>query len=766
MTEAKHIHFLGIGGIGMSGLALLLAGKGHRVSGCDLGVPRSIARWLAAAGVRLQAGHSPRHLCGRAPDLLVRTPAVPEDNPELAAARRRGITVATRGKALADYANAERTVAVCGTHGKTTTSCLTAALLKSLPSPHSSFVTRRSSFDGVAGVGWCIGGWTESLGRVARAPAPGAPFVIEADESDGTLALYRPAVTVLTSIEQDHLEHFDSFEALAACFRAVCRQTREAVVYCADDPVCREVVASVPGAIGYGFGEGATLRASNLRLDGDELLFDLSFGGEHAEGLRLPIPGRHNVLNALGAIGAALALGHPFGEILPRLGALRELPHRRYERIRCRAGFEIVTDYSHHPTEIRALLEMAKARGRPLFAVFQPHRYTRTKALLDQFPGAFAPLSADGPTPDRLVLLPVYPAFESPLEGGTTADLYARLRAENLASGRGVVPELASSVDEVLGYLRARKSLPEQYDIVVIGAGDVGALAERLRTAAKFRDAAPAPFRVSLGVPAFADELIDVADEAALAEVLRRRGNARPVRVLGQGTNLLPPPLGVRGAVLRLRNEGVAVREEAGGFLVSVGCGTPGAKLLAELARRGISGLEFMAGIPGTVGGWLAMNAGTRHGEIGDAVVGVTAFTPAGRLVTADRRRCGFGYRSCRFLEGKVAFGATFRLRRGDPDGILSAMRGFLEKRFDFGGLRTAGSAFANPPGGFAGALLEKAGCKGLRVGGAYVSERHANIVAADPGATASDVLALLEIMHGRVLRQCGVNLKQEIKTW
>ncbi len=749
MTEGVKIHFMGIGGIGMSGLALLMAGKGHQVSGCDLGVSRPIARWLGEAGVRLHAGHSPRHLCGNAPDLLVRTPAVPDDSPELAAARRRGIKIATRGEALADYANAESTVAVCGTHGKTTTSCFAATLLREVRSREP-------------GVGWCIGGWTNSIGRVASAPVAGAPFVIEADESDGTLALYRPAVSVITSIEQDHLEHFASFDDLVSCFRAVAHQTTGAVVFCADDPICREVAPSkgaTPKTIGYGFGEGADLRAVNLRPDGDGQLFDLAFRGNCFKGLRLPLPGRHNVLNALGAIGAALALGYGLDEILPHLAALRELPHRRYERIRCRGGFEVVSDYSHHPTEIRALLEMAKADGKPLFAVFQPHRFSRTKALLDQFPDAFAPLRADGPNPDRLVLLPVYSAFEQPIEGGTTADLYARLREANLAKGLGVVPELASSVDEILAYLRVRKSLLGKYAILVIGAGDVVALAERLKRAAKFADVPPVPFHVSLGVPAFADKVVELDGSAAMPCPIDR--------VLGQGTNLLPPPLGVRGTVVRLGDVGFEVAKSADGDIrVKVGCGMPGAKFISELARRGISGLEFMAGIPGTVGGWLAMNAGTRHGEVGDAIVSVEALAKSGRKVVADRRRCRFGYRSCRFLEGKVALSAEFSLRRGRPEEILASMRGYMGKRFDFGGLRTAGSAFANPPGGFAGALLEKAGCKGLRVGGAFVSERHANIVAADKGATASDVLALLEIMHGRVLRQCGVDLKQEIKKW
>lgn len=744
--ESKKIHCMGIGGIGVSGLAMLLAAEGHRVTGCDLSISPQIGKWLERAGVKFSTGHSKAHLRGA--DVVIATPAVPKDNPELAEAMRRNIAVDSRGGALASYSAWRRTVAVCGTHGKTTTSCFTAMLLRAQS----------------RAAGWCIGGWTKRLGCVASPPATGAPFVVEADESDGTLALYRPAVTVVTSIEQDHLEHFASFDALVDCFRKVCAETSGKIVYCADDPVCRGVACG-RDAIGYGFSPDAALRAEITSADADGQTFDLFFGGKRYGGLSIGVPGRHNVLNALGAIGAALALGNALDDILSHLRVLDQLPARRFETIRCRAGFEVVADYSHHPTEIRALLEMAKTRGKPVFAIFQPHRYSRTKALLEEFPAAFAPLAAtEGATPDRLVLLPVYAAFEEPLEGGTTIDLYAKLRERHDADGIGVVPELASSVDEVFGYLARSRSILDRYQVLIIGAGNVIALAERLKKARSVGDIVPKPFGVSFGVPAFADEVADVASEGELASLLV---SGSDIRILGQGTNIVPPPLGVRGTVIRLRCSGISVRDLPDcTALVSVECGIPGAKLLAEMARRGLSGLEFMAGIPGTLGGWLAMNAGTRFGEIGDAVETVIAYRRSGKRVEAHRSSCGFAYRHCGFLADKTAFSATLRLRRDAPDAILSRMREALEKRFDFGGFRTAGSAFANPPGGFAGALLEKAGCKGLRIGGAHVLERHANIVAADAGATASDILALLETMRNRVLRQSGIELEREIRKW
>jgi len=750
-VENMLVHMVGAGGIGMSGLAILLAGDGNRVSGCDVSFGPSVRKWLLGAGVEPLCGHSQSHVELSPPDLLVRTPAVRDDNPELVAARRLGVRIISRGEALAGYAASRATVAVCGSHGKTTTSCLTAMLLNAL-----------ASRTGRPRCGWCIGGWTESLGGVASPPAPGAPFVIEADESDGTLSLYSPVVTVATSIEKDHLEHFESFEALVDCFRTVSNRTRGAIVFCADDPVCREVAGGCPIATGYGFSQAADLRAVDVSCDAASTSFSIEFRGERRDGLSLPLPGRHNLLNALGAIGAAMALGHSLDDALHCLGALDELPHRRFESISSCAGLDIVSDYSHHPTEIRALIEIARRGGKPLLAVFQPHRYTRTRALLPDFVRAFAALDGLGPQPDRLILLPVYPAFEEPLDGGTSLDLYAAMRVANAAGQLSVVPELASSVDEVAAHILSAREVSEGRRIAVIGAGDIVELAGRLAAARSIPDSSPRPFHVSFGVQALADRVVDVADEAALAEALRSGGR---VELVGQGTNLLPSPLGVRATVVRLLDCSLSFRELADGSSeVVAGCGIPGARLLGELARRGLSGLEFMAGIPGTLGGWLAMNAGTRSGEVGDAVVSVVAFGHDGSRRELSRAECGFSYRACAALRGMAAFSATLRLRHDSPDAVRARMREFQSRRFDFAGMRTAGSAFKNPPGGFAGALLERAGCKGLRIGGAYVSDRHANIVAAGDGATASDILALLETMRLRVESSCGVSLEREIR--
>ncbi len=737
----RRLHALGATGIGVSGLLALFRARGWEVSGCDSRPAPALAAWLASLGVEIHQGHDPSHIAVRHPDLVLRSPAVADGNPELAAARAAGIPVARRGEALAALVNQSHGVAVCGTHGKTTTSCFVRELLARLGDSPS----------------WCIGGNTPSMGAVAGVGAPGAPFVVEADESDGTLVLYRPHVTVVTCIEPDHMEHFASFDALKECFATAVRATTEAVVCCADNAAAREVAgaASAP-ATTYGFAPDADVRCEIVALEADSSIFDLV----RRDGARLRatigVPGRHNVLNATGAFAACVALGHVPEKVADALGSLNELPGRRYERHAAPCGAEIVSDYAHHPTEIAMLVSMARlSPARRLIAVFQPHRYTRTKALGHDFPAAFRGV-------DEILLLPVYEASEKPLEGGRAEDLYCEFRRQNAEDASIPIPKLVPSVKEAAAYLATALGAGDR--LLVVGAGDVVSLVALLEKAGPVV-VAPSPVRNSYGTAAKADRFVEVRDEAELSALLASaHAGAMPVHVVGQGTNLLVSDIGLRGMTLRLSQEGFASFERPDDTTVRVGCAMPGARLLSILRDAGLSGLEFMAGIPGCVGGWLAMNAGTRFGEFGDRVMAATAYGPDG--ASCEITDFGFGYRTCKALEGRIATKVTLRLVRDDPAAIARRMDDFRARRFDFSGLRTAGSVFRNPPGVSAGKLLDEAGCKGLRVGGAVVCDRHANIVAAEDGATASDIMALSALMRERVAAHSGVHLEREIRIW
>jgi len=442
------VHFAGVGGVGMAGLARLLAARGFAVSGCDAAASR-ITDWLVQQGVGVQFGHNAAHITL---DLawLVRTPAVAADAPEIQAAQARGLPVLARGVVLpALLQTFPLSIAVAGTHGKTTTTAMIAQLLQA---------------NGCAPA-FAIGGEVGSLGGVAGAGA-GRLVVAEADESDGTLALYTPDIAVVTNIEFDHMEHFGGEPELVGCFQRFIRQAR-CVIYGADDP---RAAALGRGGISFGFAEHADFRATNVELFPRAGTFDVLRRGVKLTRLQLPVPGRHNILNALAACAAVDAVlrrdapAHPAGAACCQALDSFCPARRRFEVVSEAGGILVISDYAHHPTEVRALVAAARGLGRRrLVAVFQPHRYTRTLALGADFPGAFAGV-------DEVVLAPVYAASEAPLAGGTSHDLARHFAQSGVPRLREV-----ESLDAAWNYLR--ETLRAGDALLVVGAGDVEKIA-------------------------------------------------------------------------------------------------------------------------------------------------------------------------------------------------------------------------------------------------------------------------------------------------
>lgn len=751
-------HAMGVCGVGVSGVAVLLRARGWRVSGCDRHVDPAMAAWLAERGVAVAAGHDPAHLAGC--DLLLLSAAVPDGEAEPARARAAGVPVIRRGVALAALAAGRRAVTVCGTHGKTTTACFVTRLLQTLGDAPD----------------WCIGGATRALGGVAGTDG-GGPLVVEADESDGTLALHEPAVAVVTNIDDDHLDHFGGPRALRDCFAAAASRAREGVVFGADDEGAAAVCADLPRALGFGFGGSARLRGAVTAMDAARMRLAVSLDGRSLGSVELGVAGRHNALNALAALGAAIALGHAPQDALAALAALDELPARRFETVTAAAGVRVVTDYAHHPAEIAALVELARLqRPRRLLALFQPHRYSRTKALAARFPAAFRGV-------DVLLLAPVYAAAETPLDGGRAEDLYRAFR--DTAAAGVPVPRLVSSPEAAWHWLRDRLRPGDL--LLVTGAGDVAQVARRaagekpgcaappptapaeadfaaIPGVRAFRDA-PLARLTTLGTGGAADLLLEVETPAALAAVLRLcAARGLPWHLLAGGANTLVDDLGVRGATIRLAGKDFREYAATTEGLVTAGCGWSGQALLERLTGEGLGGLEFLEGVPGHLGGWLAMNAGAHGGQIGSRVVRLHGLQADGSAVTLTAAQAGFGYRRCAALGNMVALRAELALAPSSPREVAARRAAFRARRLDLRGLRTAGSVFLNPPGETAGKLLEQAGCKTLRVGGARVCGRHANVIVLETGATASDMLALMALMRQRVRALAGVELTAEIR--
>ena len=431
-TPGARVHLMGVGGIGMAGVARLLAARGLTVTGCDGGAPRTLA-WLRSCGIPATTGHAPAHLDGI--DWAIFSPALQPGHPERAAAEQKGIPLYRRGQVLPVLAELWKTVAVSGTHGKTTTSSMIAHILRACGADPS----------------WCIGG---------ELPPDGAPagigrsewLAIEADESDGTLAHYAPEIAVITNVEFDHMEHFDSKEAMAECFRAFARQAK-AVVVCADDPEAAKVGAET-GGTSYGFASGADFRGEILEVGPAGTRFTV-----RGQPVALPLPGRHNVSNALAALAACAGCGIALDAAAAALASFA-LPKRRFELVAEARGIRIVADYAHHPSEIRALIDAAKQAGAErIWAVFQPHRYTRTVALGAEFPPAFAGVAG-------VILAPVYAASEPPLAGGSSEDLLKHFWRQG-----GAPAELAKNLAEAADFVAARWKSGDW--VLVVGAGDV-----------------------------------------------------------------------------------------------------------------------------------------------------------------------------------------------------------------------------------------------------------------------------------------------------
>ena len=770
-ARCGHVHLVGICGIGMAGLAFHLRGMGFNVSGCDAS-PNHLADWLRAADIEVWCSHDAAHI-DSAVTWVVRSAAVSLDSAELRAACARRIPVFRRGEVLPHLLTRSFSVAVSGTHGKTTT---------------SSFVTQMLRTTG-RDPSWCIGGEVPALGGVAGRGA-GEVLVVESDESDGTVALYRPDIAVVTNIEFDHMEHFESVAAFEACFRRFILQAGRRVIYGGDDPRAVALCAHLDSAVSFGFHADCDLRARDVSETASSTSFSVTDQDGTETRLRIPVGGRHNVLNALAATAVCREIGMPFDQITAALAEV-QLPRRRFEVVAQQRGVTVISDYAHHPSEVAALVRTARlAMPRRLLAVFQPHRFTRTLALGPDFPSAFEGV-------DHLVLTPVYAASESPLAGGSTWDLYAHFRrAGSFSVDAEAEPErphtvlVAGSLGEAWRHIKGQ--LTEGDLLLVVGAGDVEDVArwaaDHVATGGTTRLAGVGDVgagevpdgldasdvraneslagKTTLGVGGEAEVWVAAGTESDLVRALSwAERRALPVRFLGGGSNVLVSDLGVPGMVLRLAGPAFREIREADGVVVA-GAGVSMARFQAWLERHGWAGLEFLEGIPGELGGALRMNAGAWGHSILERVLWIRCLNLLGKACTVLPSDLKAGYRSCAGLDGKVAIEAAFRLERGAVVEIRERRMATARKRDWMRGLRSAGSVFKNPPGASAGALIESAGLKGLSVGGAEVSVQHANVIVTEHGACASDVRALLEIVRGEVARTAGVRLEPELVLW
>ncbi len=394
MSEKKKIHFIGIGGVGMSGLALIMQALGYEVSGCDLTKSKYTAL-LEEKGIKVYYGHSPSHV--DSVDIVVYSSAIPQDNPELVKAKELGIWVIPRAQMLSEVMNFyPKSIVVAGSHGKTTTTSMISEVLIKLEK------------DPTVIVGGIINNFkTHSLlGKKEF-------LVAEADESDGSFLCYNPYIEVITNIDKEHLDFYADFNAIKKAFiNFIKRCSPEGkVILCGDDPGVKAILQEISGPfLLYGFSEKNHL-VGKITKDSAYPEVNIYYLDNFIGSFRLSVPGKHNVLNALATIGVSLSLDLPISKVISILEKFKGV-ERRLELKGIWRRAILLDDYAHHPTEIRATLSAIKSAypDKKLVLIFQPHRYTRMKALWDEFLLALK-------DPEILILTDIYPASEKPIPG-------------------------------------------------------------------------------------------------------------------------------------------------------------------------------------------------------------------------------------------------------------------------------------------------------------------------------------------------------------
>ncbi len=464
---AARVHFIGIGGIGMCGLAELLHNMGSTVSGSDLADNAQIAR-LRELGIQVTIGQRAENVRGA--EVVVYSSAVRPTNPEYEEARRLKIPLIPRAESLAEIMRLKRGVAVGGSHGKTTTTSMTAAIF----------------LEAQANPTIVVGGRLDLIKSTALLGS-GEWMIAEADESDGSFSRLSPEIALVTNIDNDHLDHYGTFEHLKKAFFDFAGRVPfyGATVVCWDDPVVRETFAPFgKRLVRYGFSE-----ESDLRIEGEKSRYNVYFGGKLLGEFRLQVPGRHNALNAAAAIAVALEAGIDFATIVRGLDRFNGVD-RRFQHKGQVAGIDVFDDYGHHPTEIEAVLRAFRERygDRKLFVAFQPHRYSRTKLCWEQFHTCFSQA-------DQLYLADIYAAGEDPIANVDADSMLLGVREQNkkfhprqgadsgllrIASKSGLTPVLAETAARLAADLVAAKAAGEVPALFTLGAGDIWKLSDQV----------------------------------------------------------------------------------------------------------------------------------------------------------------------------------------------------------------------------------------------------------------------------------------------
>ena len=727
-TEQNFL-FVGVGGMGMAPLACWMSRAGYSVIGCDAHLQESVRLWLTHSGVELKDFILPEQVIDFS--TVVYSSAVSQEHPLLVCARKAGLRCLKRGEMLNEITRDKKLIAVVGSHGKTTTCGMIA----------------HGSLNSGIEIDYIIGGLFADP-SIPPARCCGSDWIVaEVDESDGTIDLFSPEVTLVLNIDWDHADYYDDASKLNSAFTHLLERTRQTIL--------------APSKLHFEPLGSAVLEHFDDRID--------------QLGMQLNEAGRFNRMNADAAAAVLALFNSPIKKdnLTSFTGMLR-----RQSTLYSDANLTLVEDYAHHPTEIYALIECLKKSEpeKELIVVFQPHRYSRTR----QFKNAFVnSLQAA----DRVFLLPVYAAHEIPVDGGDTSALRQAFSSQ-------IPVELEMSFSGMNVLAGALCGSPAQ--IAFVGAGDIGEFAAAfvswLRPDFSSRhtlDAALIEYlksRVSPGCR------LKLQEPLAKKTTIRIGGNARffsePANLsdlhvllkaskifgirtfcLGQGSNILVPDHGFDGLIIRFSATGWRRIEALGEGRIWAAAGGRLKQICGFAAKQQLSGFEFLEGIPGAIGGALRMNAGAMGSWIFDLVERVQFIDEFGHYQDLPKSAFHFGYRKVEEISRGIALGAILSSAEVSTQ---SSIRGRIDsystiRKESQPHIASAGCIFKNPEGNYAGKLIDELGIKGMRVGAAEVSDIHGNFIVNNGGAKAADVIELIRRIRAKVETETGYVLEPEV---
>lgn len=744
----KHYHMLGVGGMGMAPLALFLKQAGCRVSGEDDNFHPRVHQLLLNNGIEISQKPNFSSI-----DDIIYSNAIGGTHPALTGALSEGLSVIRRGEFLSALSRRFKTIAVAGSHGKTTTCGLLVYALRILEFPCN----------------YILGGLFSGDSLLPGHFQEESPWLlIEVDESDGSIHSFEPAISLLVNVDWDHADYYHTKKKCIDTFLGLIKRTRAQVFLNQSCQISRGLDLRDIQASIHTFGEGGEAQLINFE---DRTL---EVGGSlPSRTLSVPFDEPFNAQNALAALAVVDLLA---GEIQPHL--LEGFPGlwRRQEVLYEKAGFLVVEDYGHHPTEIRKLFEALRLKEGPLTVVFQPHRFSRTLQFKHEF--AEALLQAH-----QLIIMEVYGAGEDEIPGGRGTDLFElysdlaphreaffcpdhdavmnRLTILNPRSGVLLFLGAGNIQDIAAGFVTRLKQLSGQVD-----SDFYTQVSPRLSKESWLRANEPLAGKTTLRVGGSADYYAEPANETDLQILLRGAGkHSMPVHFLGRGSNIIVPDIGVRGLVIRLSKPFFQRIEKMDDGRIRAGAGVRLKELCGFMRKNELSGFEFLEGIPGNVGGALRMNAGAMGGWVSDVISEVVLMNYRGDISIAAVEDLHFGYRHC--LELSDAIGLAVIFKAGDASTLQTiqhTMDSYQSTRKESQPrLPSAGCSFQNPADSSAGKLIDQSGLKGFSVGGAEVSDLHANFIVNKGAATASDVISLINQLRQTVYRKTGYELEPEV---